>query len=261
MPELPDVEGYRKYFEETSLNKKIKDISVFHKKSLKGISPAEFREILVGKKFTSSLRYGKYLFGITSKHESVVMHFGMTGFLVYYKKEEDASSHIRVQFDFSDKSHLGFDCMRMFGKVSYTPDYEQYIRDKDLGRDPIVYKMSYKEFQDIIDDRSSNVKVFLMDQSILAGIGNEMSDEILFQAAILPGRTIDSLSKEENKALFRSINKTLTNGIKYAQKGKYPDDYLINYRKAGKECPVCGGEIKKSTIGGRSSYYCRKHQK
>lgn len=261
MPELPDVEVFRRYFDKTSLNKEITGINILDKKTLADVEPAYFKTKLLGNKFKSSLRHGKYLLCLLSEKESVIMHFGMTGYLTYYKNEDEASKHIRLAFTFEDNSNLGFDCARRFGRVTYSDDYNNFIQKKDLGIDPISSKLSLKQFQDLIDGKTSNIKVFLMDQSILAGIGNIYSDEILFQTNISPKRNVDSITEEETKLLFKSMKKILSDGIKFTEKDKFPDDYLLNYRKEGKDCPVCSGKIKFSTIGGRSSYYCSKHQK
>lgn len=261
MPELPDVEVFKKYFEKTSLNKEIIGVDISDKKTLKDVEPDYFKKKVIGNKFKSSLRHGKYLLCLLSEKESVVMHFGMTGYLSYYKNKEDASKYIRVAFNFADSTHLGFDCRRRFGKITYSDNYSDFVKEKDLGIDPINSKLTLKEFISLIDGKTLNIKVLLMDQSILAGIGNIYSDEILFQSNISPKRNIDSLKEEETKLLHKNIKKILSDGIKYTEKDQFPDDYLLNYRKEGKDCPLCSGKIKFATIGGRSSYYCSKHQK
>lgn len=261
MPELPDVEVFRKYFEKTSLNKEIAGVDILDKKTLKDIEPAYFKKKLVGKKFKSSLRHGKYLLCLLSEQESVIMHFGMTGYLTYYKAPEEASKYIRVAFNFADNTHLGFDCRRRFGRITYSNDINEFIKEKELGIDPINSKMNFKTFQNLMEGKSSNIKVFLMDQSIMAGIGNIYSDEILFHSYISPKRNIDSLSDDESKLLHKNLKKILSDGIKFTEKEQFPDDYLLHFRKEGKDCPMCSGKIKLSTIGGRSSYYCSKHQK
>lgn len=261
MPELPEVEVFRKYFEKTSLNKEITGVDILDKKTLKDVNPLYFQTKLVGNKFKSSSRYGKYLLCFISAKEAVIMHFGMTGYLTYYKNIQDASTHIRIAFNFSDNSHLGFDCRRRFGKITYSDDYTSFISEKELGIDPINSKLHFKDFLNLVDGKTSNIKVFLMDQNIMAGIGNVYSDEILFHTNLSPKRNISSLKDEELKLLHKNIKKILSDSIKYAEKDQFPGDYLLHYRKEGKDCPRCSGKIKFSTIGGRSSYYCNKHQK
>jgi formamidopyrimidine-DNA glycosylase len=101
-----------------------------------------------------------------------------------------------------------------------------------------------------------------MDQSVIAGIGNLYSDEILFHCGVHPDRTLNKFSESKLKELFDSMKRILKDSVKYESAGSnFPDDYLLNNRKNNSGCPVCGGVIKMKTIAGRSSYFCKKHQK
>ena len=99
-----------------------------------------------------------------------------------------------------------------------------------------------------------------MNQHVIAGIGNVYSDEILFQADVAPETGVDKLNEKELKKIFEKIKSILPEVIRIKNKGDYPKGYLHDFRKEGEQCPKCGGEIVKATVGGRSAYYCRKHQ-
>jgi formamidopyrimidine-DNA glycosylase len=262
MPELPDVESFRRYFDSTSLNKKINNVEVNSKTVLAGISPRALQSRLKGEKFKSTFGHGKYLFAETSKGDFLVMHFGMTGFLSYFKNPEDASKHIRVQINFTNGYHLGYDCARKLGRIDLVDDYNEFIKRKKLGVDPIRENINYQTFKEIVDGRKGTAKSVLMNQEIFAGVGNIYSDEILFQAKINPNSSFEKLKEKDLKEIFNKMKDILKKAIsKDADPGKLPDSFLLHYRRPGKDCPVCSGKIKKSTIGGRSSYYCSKHQR
>lgn len=261
MPELPDVEIFRKYFDETSLNKKITDVELPAPKMLKGMSPGEFAENIIGKKFTSSYRHGKYLFGLLNNKFTLVLHFGMTGYLLYFKNGEERSKHIRLSFTFSDGSHLAYDNQRKFGSIHLIGNIEEFIKEKDLGPDPISGKMTAKDFTSLLEKKKGAVKPVLMDQSVIAGIGNVYADEILFQTSIHPLREVNKISADEMKSIYSSMMKIFKIAInKEAERDAFSDSYLLRHRKKKAECPKCGGVIEAKTIGGRTTYFCNSHQ-
>jgi formamidopyrimidine-DNA glycosylase len=260
MPELPEVENFKKFFLSTSLNQKVTGVEVLDKKVLT-VEPSEINEALKGKNFKGAFRHGKFLFLKTSGRHLVVMHFGMTGFLVYYKEEKDASNHLRVIFNFSNKFHLGYDCLRKFGRIYLTDNTEKFISEKKLGIDPLNGKLLFRQFQKILKGRSGNIKSVLMDQSLVSGIGNLYSDEILFQSEIHPASITKNLNERNLIKIFSSMNRTLKAAINKGDIDELPDSYLIHHRKKESVCPRCKGKIKFKIIGGRSSYFCTKHQK
>jgi formamidopyrimidine-DNA glycosylase len=262
MPELPDVESFRRYMDSTSLHKKIKNVEVKSKTVLAGISPRALQTRLKGEKFKSTFGHGKYLFAETSRNDFLVMHFGMTGFLNYYKNSEEASRHIRMLINFTNGYHLGYDCRRKLGRIDLVDDYKEFLKKKKLGVDPVKEKISFSSFREITNGRKGSVKTVLMNQEILAGIGNIYSDEILFHAKIHPNSSFEKLKEKDLNEIYNRMKDILKKAIsKDADPDKLPETYLLHYRRPGKDCPICSGKIKKSTIGGRSSYYCSKHQR
>ena len=184
MPELPDVEIFKRYLDATALDQKITRVSVQNRTVLRHISPQAIARKLKGRKLESSLRHGKFLFGQLDKNGSVIFHFGMTGFLKYFKHESEAPEHTRVRMDFSNGPFLAYVCPRMFGEVDYTTDVNKYINERGLGPDALA--LTSKEFKDRFAGKKNSIKSALMDQKLLAGIGNVYSDEILFQARVHP---------------------------------------------------------------------------
>jgi formamidopyrimidine-DNA glycosylase len=262
MPELPDVESFRRYFDSTSINKKISGIEVKSKYVLNGITPQVLQKKLKNQKFIATSGYGKYLFAETLNGKFLVFHFGMTGYLNYYNNPVDATSYIRFQINFKNGYHLAYDDGRKLGRIYFIDDYNQFLKKKKLGVDPVREKITYTAFKEIINKRKGSAKSVLMNQQIFAGIGNIYSDEILFHAKIHPASALNKLKEKDQKEIYNQMKRVLHYAIK---KSADPDElskkYLLHYRRPGKKCPVCTGTIKRSTIGGRSSYYCSKHQR
>ena len=150
----------------------------------------------------------------------------------------------------------------MLGKVDLIDDIGEYIKKKKLGIDPLEDKLNLKDFYKLFNNRSGSIKSALMNQNILAGIGNIYSDEILFQAGIHPAANIKKLKESDLKNIYHKMNSVLKKAISVnAEPDELPKTYLVENRKNGEDCPKCNGKIKKQTIGGRSSYFCTKHQK
>jgi formamidopyrimidine-DNA glycosylase len=148
MPELPEVESFCKYMESTSLHQKISNIEVQSKTVLtKNLSSNMLQTKLRGCRFLSVKGYGKYLFAETNKGGFLVMHFGMTGYLNYYKDSDDATRFIRMQINFDNGYHLAYDDGRKLGRIYLVDDFKQFIKKKRLGIDPIREKINYYRFK------------------------------------------------------------------------------------------------------------------
>jgi len=275
MPEMPEVEAYKRYISSHCLHKKIKDVSISQKRLIKKGS-TDFKKDLVGSTFTNVQREGKYVVIAVSSDYKLVMHFGLTGFVVVAKAGEKVK-YSCVAFTFDNNKTLHWCDIRKFGKIWLVKSIDEVKGLKDLGPDPL--KLSYAAFLKIVkENERKNIKSFLMDQSIIAGIGNEYSDEILFQAGIDPHHKIKDLSAGQIKKTYahmRAILRYATNlRIKNSKKlGKqqwfsadddtqFKSAYLITHRHTDHRCPKNNSHtLKKATIGGRSSYYCPIDQK
>lgn len=258
MPELPEIESFKKYFESKASQKTVSNVDVNDEGVVEG-SGRSFQMRMKDQTFQSVSRYGKYLFVKLSRDESLMFHFGMTGKFQYYKEDEEEPKYSRIIFNLDDGGKLAFVCRRKLGRVGLVDSKEDFIKEHELGPDAISLK--WGEFQEAMTGRSGKVKSILMNQQIIAGIGNVYSDEILFQADIAPETGVDKLNEKELIKIFEKIKSVLPEVIKYRDKDHFPEGYLHDFRKEGEKCPKCGGEIVKATVGGRSAYYCRKHQK
>jgi len=260
MPELPDLEVFRRYFDSTALHQKIREVRILEDRLLEDIAPSRFRKRITEKSFESTHRHGKYLFAVLDDGSAVLLHFGMTGFLSYYKESTDESRHPRVIFDFDNGYHLAYDNQRMLGEVEIIEDAGDYLRRQGLGEDAL--DLTSSRFKSLVSGRRGSVKTTLMNQSFIAGIGNIYSDEILFQSGIHPKTKVQDLEENQIRTLFRQIQKVLTTAIdKKADPNEFPDDFLIPHRGEDDICPKCGGRIEKIKINNRGAYLCPKCQK
>ncbi len=235
MPELPEVETFKRYLDKTSLKQEIKNIQVTDHRIL-NTEEKHLIHTLKGKRFESSIRHGKYLL-VYLKPRYLVMHFGMSGDLEYYDNKNDPPKFSKVIFQFDNGFSLAYISIRMFGKVSIANSIEEFIENKKLG--PDAYKMTLEEFQKAVLRRSAIAKNALLNQSFIAGIGNIYSDEILFRTKIHPKTNINSLSESKIKELFVNIKEVLDFGIKKeGDLSTYPNKFLIPHRKKEEKCPV-----------------------
>jgi len=262
MPELPEVEIFKKYFNSTSLNKEIENVDVYTKKMLKGISSRSFRMSLKNEMFTKTGRHAKYLFAHTNTDKVLVLHFGMTGSLKYYKNDEEKPAYTRMQINFRNGFHLAYECPRKLGKIYFIDNVQKFIEKKKLGPDPLAKDFNLPLFRKILDVKRGTIKSALMDQKTISGLGNIYSDEILFHSGIHPASKTEKLSDDHIKKIYHMVNMVLNKVIDVnGDMSRMPGIYLLLMRTAGEYCPRCTGKIRKKSIGGRSSYFCDKHQK
>ncbi|MBD3287859.1 hypothetical protein GF337_03570 [candidate division KSB1 bacterium] len=261
MPELPDVEVFKKYMDSTALHQNIEKVHVLDGAILGKVSPRTLQNHLKEREFTGTERQGKYIFGKTDADEWVVFHFGMTGFFKYYKDDSEQPGHTRVLIDFSNGYHLSYDCQRKLGLVDLIDDIQKFIEEKELGIDAFSDQMDKDRFFDLIKNRRGSIKSALMNQKLISGIGNVYSDEILFHAKFHPAAEIRNLSESDIGRIYNQMRKVLQTAIdSQVDPADMPSSFLLPNRDEDGECPICDGTIRKSTISGRSSYFCEKHQ-
>ena len=261
MPELPDVEVFRRYFEDTSLRQKIKSAKISDTRILEDISRPKLERALKNHKFTTTHRHGKYLLAKMENDTWLMLHFGMTGYLSYLEKKDEEPRHTRLLVTFTNGKRIAYVNQRIFGKLGLVQDMEKFIAEKSLGPDPLASDFDFAAFKEALGGRSGKVKSALMNQKAIAGIGNVYSDEILFQAGIHPEANISDLDEKMLKQLFRKTKHALQQVIKYqANPQNMPKSYLLPHRGSDGKCPKDGAKIKKAKVGGRTAYFCPKHQ-
>lgn len=253
MPELPDVEIYKNYFNRTSLNRIIKKVEVLDNSILFYASVQKLAGNLTGSRINSTARHGKYFFGKTEDGKYLMVHFGMTG-RFEYRNDENIPKYSKVVLRFSG-SLLSYICIRKLGKVSILEDKDKFVKDKKLGPDAL--SLEWESVKQLVNEKRGKIKGALMDQKFIAGIGNIYADEILFHSKINPQRKVQDLQEEELKKIFNSMGYVLNTAIKReAHPDKVPGSWLLPRRKKEAHCPKCKGKIKKITLSGRSTYYC-----
>jgi formamidopyrimidine-DNA glycosylase len=258
MPELPEVEIYKRYLDKTSLKQVIKEVRIIDDRVL-NIDESFLIKSLKNKQFESSTRHGKYLL-VYLNPKYLVLHFGMTGELEYYSKKQDEPNYSKVIFQFDNGFNLAYISRRMFGKLDIVDSIHDFVAKKKLG--PDAFKMSLEEFKEATARRTAILKNALLNQSFIAGIGNIYSDEILFRTKLHPKTKIDSLNENKLKELYDNIKGVLKFGIKkQGDLSSYPTNFLIPHRKKHEQCPICNNEIKRLEISGRHGFYCPSCQK
>lgn len=253
MPELPEITLFKNYVTETSIGKTIKKVE-FPDGSLLQSPEADFKKALTGNKLEKAERLGKYLGISTTGAASVIFHFGMTGKLEYYANQ-DPPKYSRMIIWFEDDYRLAYICRRKLGKIFLAEDLQKFKEENGLGKDAL--ELSEKEFLELLEEKTGSIKGVLMDQHVLAGIGNVYSDEMLYQTGIHPKSKADSLSASEKKQLYKKLKSVLEMAIKKEGVRKdFPKLWLIQHRKDGEDCPKCDGKVKQIKVSGRSTYFC-----
>ena len=183
------------------------------------------------------------------------MHFGMTGDLQYYKKPAQQPEYSQVLFHFQNDYQLAYVMPRKLGHIRLIDSIKAFVEEKELGPDAL--EVDFEEFRERLSGRRGMIKSALMNQSILAGIGNVYSDEILYQARIYPRQQIKELDSGGLRKVYKAMKEVLETAIeRHAEPAQYPDSYLIPHRSEGEPCPRCGGKVQKIEVSGRSGYYC-----
>jgi formamidopyrimidine-DNA glycosylase len=259
MPELPEVHGYEKYIAQTCFDKKIISLSCRDERLLK--KPLQdFKDKLIGNSITSSKRIGKYLFLILEDNQILLMHFGMTGRPNYYFGEEARPKFGHIVIGFENGYYFAFENKRKFGRWDLVEDIAAYQKEHKLGKD--ARDLTFDEFYDSIKNKKIAVKKILMDQSICAGIGNWMADDILYQAQIHPEQKTNTIYKEGFQKVFDKMQYVIETAIELeAHYIDFPNHFLIHRRVKEADCFYSSGKIDKIVVGGRATYYSPVWQK
>jgi len=264
MPELPEVETYRRYFNQTALGQTVADILVEDQRQLTTDYDMLHRE-LQGATLVKTDRIGKHFLVTLSTGKVLVLHFGMTGDLAYYRNEEDTPRFARIVFRFTNGFRLAFIDSRKFGRVGLAESIAAYRQEKNLGPDAL--DISLMQLQTSLQKRKAPIKALLLDQKILAGIGNWIADEVLYQAQIHPAKPAHHLSLTELERLHQAILYVMETAIaQEANYGSFPKSFLIHARgwndtqlttaTERQVCPKHQKPLLLTKVGGRTTYFC-----
>lgn len=265
MPELPDVELYKRHFEATCRGRTIRTVAVNDARILSAVSAAELGRRLAGVRIGKARRHGKHLFVAAGRETWLAIHFGMNGALEHFGPNAEEPAYDRVRFDFADGHHLAYVNPRLFGHLGLVADVEAFIAAEGLGPDALDRDFDFAQFDAAIGGSRREVKSVLMDQAVVAGIGNIYSDEILFQTRLHPGSRADRLDASARRRLFDTMKAVLETAIESGAGAerlveRLPKTFLIPQRRKGGRCPNCGGPVAAAKFAGRTGYFCPRCQ-
>ena len=273
MPELPEVESARKVISEHALQREISDADDSDTYECRPHDPGEIKDALVGLHIVAANRIGKQIFLATAEPDgtpgtTLGIHLGMSGRMLVSGPGgseaveggdyvgSDGSTHravkeewYRFSLSFADGGRMRLLDKRRLGRVVLDPDLEA------LG--PDAEHIDREEFRAMLAASSTAVKSRLMDQSAIAGVGNLLADEILWQAEIDPRRPADELSEDEADEVRRAMRRAIRSAH---AKGGVHHGAIVPFREEGASCPRCGTEMTRSTIGSRTTWWCPQDQ-
>ena len=282
MPELPEIETIRRGLQGRILNTKIVQFEVLSAKSFRG----EKAHVL-GRKFVRIDRKGKALLMRLDDGMTIMAHMRMTGQMIVVGAGERfaaghpdgnfvaemPSKHTRVWFGFEDGSHLYFNDLRKFGFLALLDEKslenDRFLRE--LGPEP--WDMSEADFYEALQrHKSAPIKATLLNQKVVAGLGNIYVDEACHLMRIFPGTLTGKLSRAQSDALLQNARKVMQDAIDaggstmkdYVRadgtRGNYLDKFARVFRRDGEACLTCGTTILKTRVAGRGTHYCPKCQ-
>lgn len=279
MPELPEVETIRKGLKRFLVGHKIEDVEIRLKKMFSG-NPKD----VIGAKIIDVRRFGKGLVIDLDNKFSIAAHIKLTGQFIYKGPNVKSApstekvgslpgNKTHIIFKLDKNSVLYYNDLRQFGwiKIIKTEDLKTLPFFKQLGPEPFK-DLTLDIFKKIVKSSKIAIKVLIMDQKRMSGVGNIYANDALYLAKIDPRKSASSLSEGEIEKLFAAIETVLKRGIEYGgsselnyvnalgQEGSYQDHTLV-YGKVGQNCPDCKGKISKIRLGGRGTYYCPACQK
>ncbi|MBI3211690.1 MAG: DNA-formamidopyrimidine glycosylase [Simkania negevensis] len=274
MPELPEVATIVNQLSTRITGAKIIQAEVLWSRIIATPDPTEFCKLIAGQAITQVSRRGKWILLSLTTH-TLLVHLRMTGrFRISSQPTEEASSHLRLQLHLEDGRILQYFDQRKFGKWHLVVDPSKEL--KKIGVEPLSDHFTLKALSQLIAQRKTAIKFFLLNQKFITGLGNIYVDEALWEAAIHPQTPLHRLSKEQIKALYEAIPRVLQRGL--ANKGTSLGSKRGNYftleersgenqtklqvfRRQGLPCYRCRNIIIKMIVGGRGTHFCPQCQK
>jgi formamidopyrimidine-DNA glycosylase len=252
VPELPDVDGFRRVLAENAVGERIETVDV--------LDPALLRDgraaMVEGERFGEPSRHGKWLIAPAGEAE-VLMHFGMTGLLRWARRGSERHRHDRIVF-VCHGGELRYRNMRRFGGV-WIVEHDRERVTGPLG--PDAAQVDEETFYELLDRRRGGLKAALMDQRMMSGLGNLMADEIAWRARVDPRTPVPRLSRRRRERLWKAMDEVVRQSL---PTGRVPplEGWLTAARDARPpECPRCGRRLRKPTVAGRTTAWCSRCQK
>ncbi|MEA2007712.1 MAG: bifunctional DNA-formamidopyrimidine glycosylase/DNA-(apurinic or apyrimidinic site) lyase [Chloroflexota bacterium] len=266
MPELPEIEVFRRLLSQgrgdspAILRKKVRDAELLWEGALAAPSPDEFLARAQGQTVEKIGRRGKHLL-IHLSEDTLVFHFRMSGEVVVEAQTEPIAKHCRLTLNFDDGIRLAFNNPRKFGRVWLVADPEAFLAH--LGPEPLADAFTSQWLYTTLQGCHRQMKYFLLDQEVIAGLGNIYVDESLYLSKIHPRTKSDALSFEQAELLWKNIRQVLRAGIEnqgtsfdWMYKGGDYQRYLKVYKRTGEPCAICGTPIKRIMVAQRGTHFC-----
>lgn len=272
MPELPEVETVRRGLEKLILGKKISNIDIRYPKMIK-TDLHEFQKEMPGQVILSMGRRGKYLLFYLSD-KVLISHLRMEGKYFYYPDQVPERKHAHILIHFEDGGTLVYEDVRKFGTMELLPPklLEAYFVTKKLGPEPTEQDFDLARLKLALKKSKKPIKSHLLDQTLVAGLGNIYVDEVLWRAKIHPFRSSNSLSSQEARKVHDETIKVLGQAVEkggstirtytnaFGEDGTMQEFHQV-YDKTGQACSRCGAIIEKIQLGGRGTHFCPKCQR
>jgi formamidopyrimidine-DNA glycosylase len=257
MPELPDVERFRRILAEHGTGRRIEGIAVLDEGVLRDITAKRLDTSLAGRRFSVPERVGKWLIARTDG-PNVLLHFGMTGQLTWADPGEQRDKYDRVVFEL-EHGELRYQDMRKLQGLWFAPD-EVAVKNALTGQGPDAIAIGRKDFYALLSGSRRALKPILTDQSTIAGLGNILVDEIVWQSRLHPSRPAGDLTSVERRTLYDRVRSVLRTSVR---EGRVPTrrSWLTGWRDdPDAPCPRCGTPLSRTRVGGRSTIWCRHCQ-
>jgi formamidopyrimidine-DNA glycosylase len=243
VPELPEAERARQQLDGV-LGREIVAVDDRDTYVCRPHAPGEMAAVLVGRRLTSAHRRGKFLWAETDGGPDLGLHLGMAGRIVVDEAPAPRGWD-RFALEFADGGRMALRDKRRLGRAMLEPDFSHVGPDAaEIGRD--AFRLRFAR-------GSAPVKARLLDQGVLAGVGNLLADEILWRARLDPRRVAGELSEDELDRLRRAVRAAVRDAI---ARGGAHTGRLNPHRERGGRCPRCGAELERATVGGRTTYWC-----
>jgi formamidopyrimidine-DNA glycosylase len=227
---------------------------------LEALEPARLDAVLSGRTLTETARHGKHVFARYGADTGwLALHFGMTG-RVRHLPDGPPPEYAYVQVHFADGSLLAFECPRKFARVRLIDTPEVFVAEKDLG--PDARKTDVDTFLTRLDGRRGSIKGRLLDQSVIAGLGNIYADEALYQEGLHPATTIPELSDAALRDLYDAIQVVLDAAIAVDSDPEAldPERFMLPHRYGDEICPATGVPLQTEQVSGRTAYFSPARQ-
>jgi formamidopyrimidine-DNA glycosylase len=257
VPELPDVEGFRRELARTLPGRRVKEVDVRDAGVLRNATARALADALTGHRFDEPLRHGKWLI-LPTDGPTLLVHSGMTGH-PYYANDDQAEHGFERLVIALDRGQLRYADLRKLRGVWLAADDDE-VAGVMGNRGPDALGIDRRSFAKALDGRRGALKPTLMDQSVIAGLGNLLVDEICWRARLRPSRPVKKLDDDNVRRLHAAMKQVLRTAVRHGRVPGLPR-WLTRVRDdPDPSCPRCGSRLARSRIGGRTSLWCPRCQ-